>query len=72
VNSTFRFLSIFEGFGRFTARTSERWKRFRKAAHAGINIRAAEAYYGIMERESSLLLQELYRDPKSWDDHFQR
>ncbi|KAF5343051.1 hypothetical protein D9758_011135 [Tetrapyrgos nigripes] len=56
------------GFQRF----GEQWKRFRKAAHAGINIRAAEAYYGIMERESALLVQEFHRDPKSWDDHLQR
>lgn len=56
----------------FDASDPYRWKRFRKAAHQGINIRAAEAYYGIMEREASLLVKELHKDPDSWDDHFQR
>lgn len=43
-----------------------RWRRLRKAAHLGLHLRAAEAYYPIEEREAAILVQDLLRDPGSW------
>lgn len=48
------------------------WRRLRKAAHLGLHLRAAEAYYPIEEREAAILVQDLLRDPGSWDGHIRR
>lgn len=50
----------------------DRWKKQRKAAHAGVNIRVSENYYPIMEREAALVIQEFNASPDEWDAHLRR
>ncbi|KAJ7163864.1 cytochrome P450, partial [Mycena crocata] len=54
------------------ARYGPLWRRLRKAAHLGLHLRAAEAYYPIEEREAAILVQDLLRDPSQWDAHIRR
>lgn len=48
------------------------WRRLRKAAHLGLHLRAAEAYYPVEEREAAILVLDLLKEPNHWDDHLRR
>ncbi|TFK64025.1 cytochrome P450 [Pluteus cervinus] len=50
----------------------ELWRRMRRAAHEGLNARAAEAYQPLQEIEAVTLVDSLIKDPASWDDHLRR
>lgn len=44
----------------------------RRAAHEGLNVRAADKYKPLQETEAARLVFNLLRDPENWDDHFKR
>ncbi|CAL1709874.1 unnamed protein product [Somion occarium] len=48
------------------------WRKLRKAAHMGLNLHAAEAYFPIQEREAALLVKSVLEDPSDWDNHCQK
>ncbi|KAF5342840.1 hypothetical protein D9758_013372 [Tetrapyrgos nigripes] len=45
------------------------WRKMRKAAHEGLNIRASEAYQPLQEKEAAVLVDNVLKDPNSWVDH---
>ncbi|TDL16829.1 cytochrome P450 [Rickenella mellea] len=55
----------FSGYG-------ELWRRMRRAAHEGLNIRASETYQPLQEEESAVLVSNLLQEPDEWDDHLKR
>ncbi|KAJ7122958.1 cytochrome P450 [Mycena epipterygia] len=55
----------FSGYG-------ELWRKLRKAAHEGLNVRASEAYQPLQEKEAAVLVDNLIKDPEAWDDHLKR
>lgn len=44
----------------------------RRAAHEGLNVRAAEKYKLLQEIEAARLVANLLHDPDNWDVHFKR
>lgn len=44
----------------------------RKAGHEGLNIRAAEAYYPLQEREAIVAAQGVLQDATDWDNQMKR
>ncbi|KAK7683860.1 hypothetical protein QCA50_013238 [Cerrena zonata] len=48
------------------------WRKLRKAAHMGLNLHAAEAYFPIQEREATLLVKSVLENPSDWDNHLQK
>lgn len=53
-------------------RTLSSWRKLRKAAHMGLNLHAAEAYFPIQEREATLLVKSVLENPSDWDNHCQK
>ncbi|KAJ7843627.1 cytochrome P450 [Mycena olivaceomarginata] len=47
----------------------ELWRRLRRAAHEGLNIRAAEKLQPQQEREAATLAAYIIRDPDEWEEH---
>ena len=52
--------------------TSPSWRKLRKAAHEGLNIRAAEKYQPLQELEAATMVIDMINDPDHWNDHFKR
>ncbi|TFK64022.1 cytochrome P450 [Pluteus cervinus] len=50
----------------------ETWRRMRKAAHEGLNTRAAETYQPLQEVEAATLVSGLMKEPEAWEDHIKR
>ncbi|KAF5374224.1 hypothetical protein D9758_004661 [Tetrapyrgos nigripes] len=48
------------------------WRKMRKAAHEGFNIRTSEAYQPLQEKEAVVLVDNLLKDANSWVDHLKR
>jgi hypothetical protein len=59
-------------FGVHSYLTSPSWRKFRKAGHEGLNIRAAEKYQESQEVEAAMMAVALMEDPDHWDDHLRR
>ncbi|KAJ7081461.1 cytochrome P450, partial [Mycena crocata] len=55
----------FSGYG-------DLWRKLRKAAHEGLNVRASEAYQPLQEIEAVVLVDNLIKEPDFWDDHLKR
>ncbi|KAF5343067.1 hypothetical protein D9758_011141 [Tetrapyrgos nigripes] len=55
----------FSGYG-------ELWRKLRKASHEGLNVRASEVYQPSQEKEAAVLVDNMLKDPISWDDHLKR
>jgi hypothetical protein len=53
-------------------KTIYRWRKLRKASHEGLNVRASEAYQPLQEKEAAVLVDNMLKDPNSWDDHLKR
>ncbi|THU86529.1 cytochrome P450 [Dendrothele bispora CBS 962.96] len=62
---TGRIFIAFSGYG-------ELWRKLRKAAHEGMNVRASEAYQPLQEMEAAVLVDNVLKDPEGWDDHLKR
>lgn len=58
-------LVVFTGYGQM-------WRRMRRAAHEGLNMRVAKDYYAIQTKEAAILADGLLKEPNSWDDHLRR
>ncbi|KAJ7843607.1 cytochrome P450 [Mycena olivaceomarginata] len=50
----------------------QRWRRLRRAAHEGLNIRAAEKLQPQQKREAATLAAYIIRDPDEWEEHLKR
>lgn len=48
------------------------WRKMRRAAHEGFNVRASTSYQPLQEKESALLVSHMLQDPNGWDDHLKR
>ncbi|KAF5342805.1 hypothetical protein D9758_013368 [Tetrapyrgos nigripes] len=48
------------------------WRKLRKGAHEGFNIRASEVYQPLQEKEAAVLVGNMLKDPNSWFDHLNR
>ena len=44
----------------------------RRPASEGLNARSSAQYKPLQEKEASLLIGHLIRDPDQWDDHLRR
>ncbi|KAF5343046.1 hypothetical protein D9758_011155 [Tetrapyrgos nigripes] len=53
-------------------RYGDLWQKMRKAAHEGLNIRASEVYRPLQEKEAAILVDNMLKDPNSWDDHMEK
>ncbi|EIM88908.1 cytochrome P450 [Stereum hirsutum FP-91666 SS1] len=60
--------SIFIAFSSY----GDLWRKLRKAAHEGLNVRAAEAYQPLQEKDAAVLVADLLKEPLYWDDHLKR
>ena len=49
-----------------------RWRKLRRAAHEGFNVRACEDYQPLQEKESARLVHHMLEEPKEWDNHLKR
>ncbi|THG98633.1 hypothetical protein EW026_g3595 [Hermanssonia centrifuga] len=48
------------------------WRKLRRAAHVGFNVRASKSYQPIQEREASAFVSNLLKSPSHWRDHTER
>ncbi|THH22507.1 hypothetical protein EUX98_g8187 [Antrodiella citrinella] len=53
-------------------RYGDRYRKFRKLGHEGLNPRASEQYTPFQERESRILIQDLLTDSTKWSAHISR
>ncbi|KAJ7446023.1 cytochrome P450 [Mycena galericulata] len=71
-----RFIMVFEylsgGLLISAAPYGELWRRLRRAAHEGLNIRAAEKLQPLQEREAATLAAHILRYPAAWEEHVKR
>ncbi|KAJ7803886.1 cytochrome P450 [Mycena olivaceomarginata] len=54
------------------ARYNETWRRMRRASHEGLNPSTAKNYYESQQKEATLLVEGMLRDPRNWDDEIKR
>ncbi|CAL1709871.1 unnamed protein product [Somion occarium] len=59
---------IFIAFSKY----GELWRKLRRAAHEGFNVRACEDYQPLQEKESARLVNHMLEEPDNWDDHLKR
>ncbi|KAI0072587.1 cytochrome P450 [Panus rudis PR-1116 ss-1] len=59
---------IFIAFSRY----GDLWRRLRRAAHEGFNVRAVQTYQPLQEKESVRLVHHLLTEPENWDTHLKR
>ena len=52
--------------------SSRSWRKFHKAGHEGLNIRAAEKYQPLQEVEAATMVIDMINDPDHWNDHLKR
>ena len=52
--------------------TSPSWRKFRKAGHEGLSVRASEKYQPLQEAEAAALVVAMLKEPDHWDDHLRR
>jgi len=50
----------------------DRWRRLRRAAHEGLNVRVSGNYQPLQENEAAALVANLLQNPDAWDDHLKR
>jgi hypothetical protein len=44
----------------------------RRASHEGLNPSTAKNYYESQQKEATLLVEGMLRDPRNWDDEIKR
>ncbi|KAJ8507836.1 hypothetical protein ONZ45_g9819 [Pleurotus djamor] len=54
------------------AQHNDIWKRMRRASHEALNNNVAKQYYPLQETETAILIDELIREPKQFDNHLRR
>ncbi|KAJ7463500.1 cytochrome P450 [Mycena galericulata] len=54
------------------AQHNEIWKRMRRGAHEALNTQVVSNYFYFQERESVLLVDQLFKSPSDWDRHLRR
>ena len=52
--------------------TSPSWRKLRKAAREGLNVRAAENYKPLQEIEAAAMVVSIMKEPNHWDHHLKR
>jgi len=48
------------------------WRKLRRAAQEGLNVRASEKYQPLQQQEAAVLVTNMIREPESWDSHLRR
>ncbi|KAF7791403.1 hypothetical protein EIP86_002417 [Pleurotus ostreatoroseus] len=52
------------------ARYDDLWRNFRRAAHEGFGVRAAQLYQSLQEIEAAVLAARILKDPEGFDEYF--
>ncbi|KAF8904740.1 cytochrome P450 [Gymnopilus junonius] len=65
-------LNIADGNHIAFAHYGTKWKKMRRAAHEGFNVRATKNYEPVLSREAAFATIQMLKSPKTWADHLNR